>query len=267
MGSILYKFKIRFLMHIFLQIFIRAECQKSLHVSLLNVETDQYLIPFSSTKMQESLRSKRSTENGNVDTENELYVRSKENYNKIHENKPIQALNTRDSAKNKFNIYSIDRRKSRKLLNNIKKFLLKRKKRHENVSERGFIKNRHFNNIFNKPFNENSTLMENNSLKEKRNFLSGLVNSTNTEDTLENKTNEITRPSKCNRTSRVRNNLPAFCFYTQYFVYSWILCMVALASFLKLNYWVKICVLLSMVITYCCLLIGVKEFSLSPCER
>ncbi|KAG7160380.1 Adenylyl cyclase 78C-like 1 [Homarus americanus] len=41
-----------------------------------------------------------------------------------------------------------------------------------------------------------------------------------------------------------------YCMYPQYFVYTWVLCMVALASFLKLNYLVKTMVLVFMVACY-----------------
>lgn len=44
-------------------------------------------------------------------------------------------------------------------------------------------------------------------------------------------------------------------YYPQYFVYTWVLCMVALASFLKLNYLVKTIVLVFMVTCYSILII------------
>ncbi|XP_071529549.1 adenylate cyclase type 8-like [Panulirus ornatus] len=43
---------------------------------------------------------------------------------------------------------------------------------------------------------------------------------------------------------------PPYCVYPQYFVYTWVLCMVALASFLKLNYLVKTVVLVFMLTCY-----------------
>lgn len=49
--------------------------------------------------------------------------------------------------------------------------------------------------------------------------------------------------------------LPPYCVYPQYFVYTWVLCMVALASFLKLNYLVKTVVLVFMVTCYGILII------------
>ncbi|XP_069939523.1 adenylate cyclase type 8-like [Cherax quadricarinatus] len=45
------------------------------------------------------------------------------------------------------------------------------------------------------------------------------------------------------------------CVYPQYFVYTWVLCMVALASFLKLNYLVKTIVLVFMITCYGLLII------------
>lgn len=51
------------------------------------------------------------------------------------------------------------------------------------------------------------------------------------------------------------NESPVISIYPQYFVYTWVLCMVALASFLKLNYLVKTIVLVFMVTCYGILII------------
>ena len=48
----------------------------------------------------------------------------------------------------------------------------------------------------------------------------------------------------------VSDMYPQHCSYLQYFVYSWVLCMVALASFLKLNYLTKTIILVVMVFSY-----------------
>lgn len=52
--------------------------------------------------------------------------------------------------------------------------------------------------------------------------------------------------------------------YPQYFVYTWVLCMVALASFLKLNYLVKTIVLVFMVTCYSILIIQFRS-EISQC--
>ncbi|XP_068219097.1 adenylyl cyclase 78C-like isoform X2 [Palaemon carinicauda] len=54
-----------------------------------------------------------------------------------------------------------------------------------------------------------------------------------------------------------------FCVYPQYWVYTWVLCMVALASFLKLNYLAKTVVLVFMVTCYTILII---EYDKIFCE-
>ncbi|XP_064090034.1 adenylate cyclase type 8-like isoform X5 [Macrobrachium nipponense] len=54
-----------------------------------------------------------------------------------------------------------------------------------------------------------------------------------------------------------------FCMYPQYWVYTWVLCMVALASFLKLNYLAKTVVLVFMVTCYTFLII---EYDKVFCE-
>lgn len=51
------------------------------------------------------------------------------------------------------------------------------------------------------------------------------------------------------------NKVHVVTIYPQYFVYTWVLCMVALASFLKLNYLVKTIVLVFMVTCYGILII------------
>lgn len=54
--------------------------------------------------------------------------------------------------------------------------------------------------------------------------------------------------------------------YPQYFIYTWVLCMVALASFLKLNYLVKTIVLVFMVTCYGILIINFSS-EISICYR
>lgn len=60
--------------------------------------------------------------------------------------------------------------------------------------------------------------------------------------------------------------LPVARIYPQYFIYTWVLCMVALASFLKLNYLVKTIVLIFMVTCYGILIINFRS-EISQCYR
>ncbi|CAL4069359.1 unnamed protein product, partial [Meganyctiphanes norvegica] len=53
---------------------------------------------------------------------------------------------------------------------------------------------------------------------------------------------------------------PLFCSYLQYFVYTWVLCMVALASFLKLNYLTKTIILVFMVSSYGTLILLATDY-------
>ncbi|CAL4081953.1 unnamed protein product, partial [Meganyctiphanes norvegica] len=67
----------------------------------------------------------------------------------------------------------------------------------------------------------------------------------------ENNNSELSKRSANNISSVAMESLiPSYCYFLQYFPYTWVLCMVALASFLKLNYLVKAIVLMVMVSTY-----------------
>ena len=73
----------------------------------------------------------------------------------------------------------------------------------------------------------------------------------------------VTKQSVCKfRTEE----LPVASIYPQYFIYTWVLCMVALASFLKLNYLVKTIVLVFMVTCYGILIISFSS-EISLCYR
>ncbi|CAL4104560.1 unnamed protein product, partial [Meganyctiphanes norvegica] len=71
--------------------------------------------------------------------------------------------------------------------------------------------------------------------------------------------NLSTEKTNSTNTSQTNCDMCPYCYSPQYFVYTWVLCMVALAGFLKLNYLSKTGVLVFMVTTYSAFVITYNE--------
>ncbi|KAG0709987.1 Adenylate cyclase type 8 [Chionoecetes opilio] len=78
----------------------------------------------------------------------------------------------------------------------------------------------------------------------------------NIENKLVTENNDIFQVNKQITCNSGTDELPVARIYPQYFIYTWVLCMVALASFLKLNYLVKTIVLVFMVTCYGILIVN-----------